>query len=164
MNRKYKTLLFVAVVLPIFGCQPQSSASSKSTKGSQNLAGVWVGKHKEDPNRPKEGKESNFLADRLGGYTLKLDEDGNFLADWRGLSKEGIWKVSGSTVELTITRVFGKTRAEAEEENSSAGKTINDIALFDADTRLEIRADKSQITLPAQQKDSEAVIFSRQKG
>ena len=154
------TLLVTALAL-LAGCTQPAPISKPTVPETreQALSGLWKGKNKESPNQAKEDTGSQFLTDRLGGYSLRLMPNGQFLADWRGLIKEGTWKIDTGTIQLTNVRVFGKNREQSMAENKDQAKQINDLKLFDADKVLELAPGDKTLTLKAKNKGDETVVF-----
>lgn len=164
MNRLPILPLF-ALSLALLGCSPNSSkgGAAPGPKNKQEIvSGVWRGEHKENPEKPGEGETSNFLAERLGGYSIRLLADGQFIADWRGLTKEGTWKLEGDVVQLKVDRVLGKTREQAEAENKELKKEVTALSLFEKDSKLQLSSDNATLLLKSDGKDSQTVVFKHE--
>ena len=158
----FQTTIMVVMCAGILGCSPKpdpkaSTSAQPKTRG-EILLGVWKGEHKEPEDK---GKGSNYLAQRLGGYSLMLQDNGEFLADWRGLVREGQWKLEGDTVKLDIKRVFGKDEKQATDENKASGRPTNDLSLYNSDLGLVVGSDNETLTLTSKEKGSETVVFRK---
>lgn len=165
MNR-LPLLATLVFLIALIGCNPNGSSTGARDTGpksrEETVSGVWRGEHKENPEKPGEGATSNFLAERLGGYSIRLLADGQFIADWRGLTKEGTWKLEGDVVFLKVDRVLGKTREQADTENKQLKKEVTDLSLFDKDSKLQLSSDNQTLTLKAEGKDAQTVIFEHE--
>ena len=149
-----------ALCFGLLGCGPKGPLAARTDK----VSGNWKGLNEEDPKHPKEGASSNILTESLGGYQLKLNSNGTYSADWRGLKKSGTWSIVGDTIELHTEKVFDKTKSEAGAENKSAGKDVNDLTFYETQNKLELSAGDTKITLKGTQKGEENVIFTRDSG
>jgi hypothetical protein len=139
-----------------FGCStqapnPAGTGQATADPAGQPLAGLWEGK----PTGQTEG-----LAASLGGYRLRLQADGLFLSEMRGLVREGEWRVAGDEVRLTTKRIFGKTKEQAAAENKEDGREVNDLKLYDQQVSLQKNGDDT-LTLKAASREDETVVFSR---
>lgn len=153
-------LLFLVISCGTGNPEPAKVVPIETAK-KRVITGVWEGKVEEDPKKLNEGKDSSFLSERLGGFTLKLQPDGKFLADWRGLTQDGSWSQENKVIRLRIEHVFGKSRAQAEEENKKAGKPVNEMSWFQKTSLLTLDEKAWELKLSATQPGEVSVIFSR---
>lgn len=144
--------LSAVVLLLCLGCGPGGAFKPGPVTREQKLAGLWTGK----PVEEKSPKGETFLSEQLGGYSIKLQDDGRFLIDWRGLTKDGKWSVSGQTVTLKVEHVFGRTREQAKAESLA-----DDLKLFDDSTELKLDEGDAHLTLPGTSPGSQTVVFSK---
>ena len=152
--RHWSSVLVVMVSLAV-GC---SGPPGKVTKGTVpatregRMSGTWKGIPKaEDASKSKQGSASPYLSEQLGGYSLVLNPDGSFSADWRGLRKSGTWRIQGEAVILTPDSVMGKSKSDAGD----------DAHYFEQDNSLKILQDDTQLKLEAKSQDAESVVFSK---
>jgi len=134
------------------GGGPAKKSPDKAMNRQEKLAGSWSGRAPESEDKARQGAESNFLAEQLGGYRIELQADGSFTSSWRGLTKDGTWKIDGDTLVLQVDKVLGRSRADTKAA---------DAPLFDQDTKLEITDGDQTLVLP--KKDSSSLPLSFKK-
>lgn len=145
-------LCIVTLAFVIGGCNPSKPSFAAKPTREQMLSGEWTGK----PVEEKSPKGEKFLSEQLGGYSITLNQDHTFSLDWRGLTKEGTWTVTGDRVKLSVTKVFDKTR-----EQATAEKLTEDLKLFDDSTELKLSQDDKSLTLPSHSSGSQTVLFQK---
>lgn len=146
--------LCVVAVLWCLGCSPPAQSPESKTGSSKpasgSIEGLWEG---------KPTGQSSGLAESLGGYKIRIQADGMFLSEMRGLVREGQWKLEGDRLNLATKRVFGKTKEQAEAENKEEGRKVNDLALFDQ--AIVLVKTEDTLTLKAASREDESVVFRR---
>ena len=134
----------IAIVLA--GCSSgsgSSQAGAATNGGDAKVVGDWDGKFVD-----KKGGTNP-------GATLTLDNEHHFRELFRTLEIVGDWKLSGSTVTLTITQFSGMPIAQAKQKLEAMARKENKISPnlsiadnMDKPVDLTLSADGKQLSRP----------------
>jgi hypothetical protein len=151
--------ILAAVVCLSWGCSP---SKQDPVGGAFPWSGTYVGKLPADGAKPSDTVTSNALAEALGGYRLRITEDGQFLLEARGRVLQGKAERSAGGLTLTVERVFGMTRQQLLTDRKRLGDVESDLEWFDR--RLQLTDDGTgRLRLDPEVPEGETVVFTRIK-
>lgn len=161
-NQKMRWLVGSLLLIAI-GCGTAEKNQVKKPETKEDpgsIVGVWNGKYPESIEG-SDSKATNALAEKLGGFTMRLNSDGRFIADWRGLTKEGTWKLEGQILSFKTERVMGKDRVQAAQENAKSKSPVNTLELYDAIDTFEVDKNLTRLTMITKGTGNPPVVFQR---
>ncbi len=113
-NISMRALLFLLLLLFVFGCRQESPTADKApvTKEreapaahDERFVGHWNQRFdlREDPDRDEAEMKLHLRMTKAKMATFTFEKDGTFVSESLGFANKGTWKSDGDTATLTVT-------------------------------------------------------------